>query len=125
MIYIAAILTGLLLGFLIKDRIWMNEKHRLTIEVYQLLAYLYKFIANLTPLAPDEFLKSFSEKTTGVGYVGNQMFLVQKKSDQLVTLTDYPLKQLLGKHYEDLLITAFIPSKNLIRDVLNRIKPYI
>ena len=125
MLYFAAFLTGLLVGFIIKDRLWVNQRYQLTAEIDRLLDQLSKFVISLMPLTPDEFFEKFPVNTTGVGFVGNQMFLVKKIDNCLVTLTDYPLKPLLGKSYNDLRVTPFIPSESLLRDMLRRIGQFI
>jgi hypothetical protein len=116
--YLLALLTGLLIGFFIKDLYYKSKVIQVNRDVTNTLRYLSKFVVALTPLTPDEFLPLDS---TGVAFVDNQMFLVKAKDGQLVTFTDYPMKFLLGNRFADLRITAYIPTESLVKDALSRI----
>lgn len=119
MMYMAVFLGGLLLGFLIKDLGFRDSELKLSSNVSSVLVYLSKILTSMFPLTPGEFIKNGG---TGVGFIGNQMLLVAVRDGVIVTLTDYPVKALLGSRYDELRVTANIPGETLIRDALRRIE---
>lgn len=120
MIYTACVLTGLLIGFLIKD--WLNKGLLLQLERNAVIALktTLTFLTLIKPLSPDEFVKK-KNGSTGIGLVDEQMFLVRLANKKLETLSNIPLQELLGYKYSELKIVPYLPRDRDIDYLLDRI----
>ena len=125
MIYFAFLLTGLLIGLLIKDLQFKKAVVDLDNDAYITFRQTKYFLSLLKPLSPEEFIQKMKPQSTGVGIVEGRMFLVQQSNGRLTTISDIPLKEMLGEFYNSLRIFPFLPSEREIDKLLSLISRFV
>lgn len=121
MLYIACLLSGVLIGFLIKDYVASRRELVLNTDTYAVLKGTKQLLTMLIPLSPDAFIKEMKENDTGIGFLDGKMFLVQIKNRRLITLSNIPLKNILEDQYDNLKIVSYLPKENELLNFINRV----
>lgn len=124
MIYIACVLSGLLIGLIAKDLQYRGMRLELEKGATDALKATVMFLFRVQPVSPEDFAKK-KDGSTGVGLLDQQMFLVRLVNKKLETISNVPLRELLGDRYSDLRITTYLPKDRDIDHLLSIINKLI